>query len=63
VDADGNGIDGDNISAHLGSGIIMLAVGPDSYMALNNVFTTHDKDYRRAQVDDLSLPSMRIEIQ
>jgi hypothetical protein len=63
VDADGNGIDVDNNSANLGSEIIILAVEPDSYMTLNNIFAAPDKKYRSAQIDDQSLPLMRIGIQ
>ncbi len=36
-DADGNVVDVNNISANLGAHIIMLAVDPDSYMALNEI--------------------------
>ncbi len=42
-DADGNVVDNNNISANLGACVIMLAVDPDSYMALNKIFAAPDK--------------------
>jgi hypothetical protein len=54
-DADGNVVDVNNISANLGARIIMLAVDPDSFMSLNEIFAAPDKEARRAQIDDKSL--------
>jgi hypothetical protein len=54
-DADGNVVDVNNISANLGACIIMLAVDPDSYMSLNEIFAAPDKEAHRAPIDDKSL--------
>ncbi len=54
-DVDGNVVDVNNISANVGARIIMLAVDPDSYMSLNEIFAAPDKEARRAQIDDKSL--------
>jgi len=55
VNADGNVIDVDSISINVGARVIMLAVEPDSYLALNDIFAAPAKEARRAQIDDKSL--------
>jgi hypothetical protein len=42
-DADGNVVDVNNISANLGAHIVMLAIDPDSYMSLNEIFAAPEK--------------------
>ncbi len=51
-DVDGNVVDVNIISANLGARI-MMAVDPDSYMSLNEIFAASDKEARRAQIDDI----------
>jgi hypothetical protein len=46
VDAVGIAIDVDSISLNVGAHVIMLVVEPDSYLALNNIFATPEKEAR-----------------
>jgi hypothetical protein len=55
VNADGIVIDADSIPINIGAGVIMLAVEPDSYLALNEIFASPVKEARQAQIDDKSL--------
>jgi hypothetical protein len=55
VDAVGIAIDVDSISLNVGAHVIMLVVEPDSYLALNNIFATPEKEARWVQIDDKSL--------
>ena len=55
VNADGSVIDVESISVNIGARVIMLAVEPESYSSLNNIFASPEKDARRAQIDDKSL--------
>ena len=55
VKADGVVIDADSIPINIGAWIIMLAVEPDSYLALNEIFASPVKEAQQAQIDDKSL--------
>jgi hypothetical protein len=55
VNADGIVIDADSIPINIGAGVIMLAVEPDSYLALNEIFASPVKEAQQAQIDDKSL--------
>jgi hypothetical protein len=44
VNADGTVIDVDSININHGARVIMLAVGPESYSALNDIFVAPDKE-------------------
>jgi len=55
VNADGSVIDVESITVNVGARVIMLAVDPESYSALNDIFASPDKEVRRAQIDDKSL--------
>ncbi len=55
VNADGSVIDVESITVNVGACVIMLAVDPESYSALNDIFASPDKEVRQAQIDDKSL--------
>jgi len=46
VNADGNVIDLDSIPINVGAQVIMMAVEPDSYLALNDIFAAPVKEAR-----------------
>jgi hypothetical protein len=46
VNADGNVIDFDSIPINVGAQVIMMAVEPDSYLALNDIFAAPVKEAR-----------------
>ena len=43
------------VTVNIGARVIMLAVEPDSYLALNDIFAAPAKEARRAQIDDKNL--------
>jgi len=55
VNADGSVIDVDCININTGARVIMLAVEPDSYLALNDIFAAPSKESRRAHIDNDAL--------
>jgi hypothetical protein len=55
VNADGILMDADSIPINMGARVIMLAVKPDSYLALNEKFASPVKEAWQAQIDDKSL--------
>jgi hypothetical protein len=55
VNADGIAIDPECVTVNIGARVIMLAVEPDSYLALNDIFAAPAKEARRAQIDDKNL--------
>jgi hypothetical protein len=56
VNADGSVIDVDCININTGARVIMLAMEPDSYLALNDIFAAPSKDLRWAHIDNDALP-------
>jgi hypothetical protein len=55
TNADGEIVDVNNIGVNLGARIIMLAVEPESFMSLQDIFAAPDKAARRAQIDNKNL--------
>ncbi|MFO0446830.1 MAG: hypothetical protein ACK51L_04090 [bacterium] len=55
VNADGSVIDVDCININTGARVIMLAVEPDSYLALNDISAAPSKESRRAHIDNDAL--------
>ncbi len=55
VNADGTVIDVDSININHGARVIMLAVEPESYSALNDIFAVPDKELGRAHIDNENL--------
>ena len=55
VNADGIAIDPECVTVNIGARIIMLAVEPDSYLALNDIFAAPTKEAWQAQIDDKNL--------
>jgi len=55
VNADGTVIDVDSINVNHVARVIMLAVEPESYSALNDIFVAPDKELQRAHIDNKNL--------
>jgi hypothetical protein len=55
VNADGIAIYAECVTVNIGARVIMLAVEPDSYLALNDIFAAPAKEARQAQIDDKNL--------
>jgi hypothetical protein len=55
VNADGSVIDVDCININTGARVIMLAIEPDLYLALNYIFAAPSKELQRAHIDNDAL--------
>ncbi len=55
LNADGDVVAVNTIGVNLGARIIMMAVEPDSYQSLQDIFAAPEKEDWRAQIDDKEL--------